>query len=247
MAPEMTIKIEGLSRRFEGPPPHLALDRLNLEIAPGEFLCIVGPSGCGKTTLLRILAGLDGEFSGWVSIPGNLQSATVFQEPRLMPWLTVLENLLLVAPTADEAARQRALILLEELGVANFAQAFPSQLSGGMQRRVAIARALLVSPDLIMMDEPFVSVDQPTAEYLRALVTRLWRDRETTNLFVTHDLREALALATRIVFLSRGPGRLILDWPVKLPPPAERTPIMLETARETLLAAHPRILQGGAA
>jgi ABC-type nitrate/sulfonate/bicarbonate transport system ATPase subunit len=115
-----------------------------------------------------------------------------------------------------------------------------------MQRRVALARALLVAPDVMLMDEPLVSVDRPTAEILRRLIIKLWRERQTTNLFVTHDLREAIALATRIVFLSRGPGHLVLDWPLALPPQGERAPTLIEQAMRTLLAGHPRILEGEA-
>jgi ABC-type nitrate/sulfonate/bicarbonate transport system ATPase subunit len=242
----MIIRIAGLSRRFAGPPPHLALERLDLDVAAGEFLCIVGPSGSGKTTLLRTIAGLDRDFTGSLELSPALRVAIVFQEPRLMPWLTVLENLLLVAPAGDEDAPRRAGALLAELEVAAFAEAFPGQLSGGMQRRVALARALLVAPDVMLMDEPFVSVDRPTAEHLRLIVVRLWREQRMTGLFVTHDLREALALGTRLVFLSRGPGRLILDWPVDLPPPGEREPGRLDQALQALLTRHPRILEGEA-
>jgi len=244
----MSIAISDLTRRFPGPPAHLALDRLDLTVEPGEFLCLVGPSGSGKTTLLRILAGLDRGFTGRLSLPPGLHSAIVFQEPRLMPWLTVLENLLLVAPAGagDAAARDRALALLQEVDVAGFADAYPGQLSGGMQRRVALARALLVAPELLLMDEPFVSLDMPTASHLRALVTQLWRSRRMTSIFVTHDLREAMVLATRLLFLSRAPGRAALDWRPDLPPPGERGAAEMEAAVATLLARHPRLLEGQA-
>lgn len=242
----MTIAAADLARLFPGPPAHLALDRLNLTVAEGEFLCLVGPSGSGKTTLLRILAGLDRGFTGSLMLSPRLRSAIVFQEPRLMPWLTVLQNLMLVAPTADATARERALALLGEVDIAGFSTAYPSQLSGGMQRRVAIARALLVAPELMLMDEPFVSLDLPTAEHLRALVTRIWRSRQMTSVFVTHDLREAMALATRLVFLSRSPGRTVLDWRPELATPGERDAPAIEAAAAALLARHPRLLEGEA-
>jgi ABC-type nitrate/sulfonate/bicarbonate transport system ATPase subunit len=253
----MTVAVSDLSRRFSGPPAHLALDRLDFTVEAGEFLCLVGPSGSGKTTLLRILAGLDRGFTGRLSLPPGLHSAIVFQEPRLMPWLTVLENLLLVAPSAakpaaakpaagETAARERALALLGELDIAGFADAYPGQLSGGMQRRVALARALLVAPELLLMDEPFVSLDMPTASHLRALVTRLWRNRRMTSIFVTHDLREAMVLATRLLFLTRSPGRAVLDWRPDLPPPGERGAAEIEAALAALLARHPRLLEGAA-
>jgi len=240
----MSISVTELTRRFPGPPAHLALDRLDLTVEEGEFLCLVGPSGSGKTTLLRILAGLDRGFTGRLSLPPGLHSAIVFQEPRLMPWLTVLNNMLLVAGPGDMAARERALALLEEVDIAGFADAYPGQLSGGMQRRVALARALLVAPELLLMDEPFVSLDMPTANHLRALVTRLWRNRRMTAIFVTHDLREAMVLATRLLFLTRSPGRAALDWRPDLPPPGERGAPKIEEAVAALLARHPRLLEG---
>ena len=240
----MSISVTELTRRFPGPPAHLALDRLDLTVEEGEFLCLVGPSGSGKTTLLRILAGLDRDFTGRLSLPPGLHSAIVFQEPRLMPWLTVLNNMLLVAGPGDMAARERALALLEEVDIAGFADAYPGQLSGGMQRRVALARALLVAPELLLMDEPFVSLDMPTANHLRALVTRLWRNRRMTAIFVTHDLREAMVLATRLLFLTRSPGRAALDWRPDLPPPGERGAPKIEEAVAALLARHPRLLEG---
>ena len=244
MAAAMSISLTELTRRFPGPPAHLALDRLDLTLEEGEFLCLVGPSGSGKTTLLRILAGLDRGFTGRLSLPPGLHSAIVFQEPRLMPWLTVLNNMLLVAGPGDMAARERALALLEEVDIAGFADAYPGQLSGGMQRRVALARALLVAPELLLMDEPFVSLDMPTANHLRALVTRLWRSRRMTTIFVTHDLREAMVLGTRLLFLTRSPGRAALDWRPDLPPPGERGAAEIEAAVAALLARHPRLLEG---
>ena len=240
----MSISVTELTRRFLGPPAHLALDRLDLTVEEGEFLCLVGPSGSGKTTLLRILAGLDRGFTGRLSLPPGLHSAIVFQEPRLMPWLTVLDNMLLVAGPGDAAAREQTLALLAEVDIAGFADAYPGQLSGGMQRRVALARALLVAPELLLMDEPFVSLDIPTANHLRALVTRLWRSRRMTTVFVTHDLREAVVLGTRLLFLTRSPGRAALDWRPDLPPPGERGAAEIEAAVAKLLARHPRLLEG---
>lgn len=244
MAAAMSISVTELTRRFPGPPAHLALDRLDLTLEEGEFLCLVGPSGSGKTTLLRILAGLDRGFTGQLILPPGLHSAIVFQEPRLMPWLTVLDNMLLVAGPGGAAARERALALLEEVDIAGFADAYPGQLSGGMQRRAALARALLVAPELLLMDEPFVSLDLPTANHLRALVTRLWRSRRMTTIFVTHDLREAVVLGTRLLFLTRSPGRAALDWRPDLPPPGERGAAEIEAAVAALLARHPRLLEG---
>ena len=240
----MSISVTDLTRRFAGPPAHLALDHLDLTVEDGEFLCLVGPSGSGKTTLLRILAGLDRGFTGRLSLPPGLHSAIVFQEPRLMPWLTVLDNMLLVAGPGDAAARERTLALLEEVDIAGFADAYPGQLSGGMQRRVALARALLVAPELLLMDEPFVSLDMPTANHLRALVTRLWRSRRMTTIFVTHDLREAMVLGTRLLFLTRSPGRAALDCRPDLPPPGERGAAEIEAAVAALLTRHPRLLEG---
>ncbi len=227
-----------------------ALENVRLELESGEFVALVGPSGAGKTTLLNILSGLDREFDGAVSADGRSlhrngapgpRVAYIFQEPRLMPWLTVLENVRLVLG-GSECDRARS--SLRRVGLDEFADAYPAQLSGGMQRRVSLARAFAVAPELLLMDEPFVSLDAPTANRLRRQAVELWQDSRPTVLFVTHDLREALALADRVVFLSPRPGKVLFEHRIELPRPREPEDPDVTAVRTALLAAHPEILSG---
>ena len=185
------------------------IEGLDFEVAENEFVCVLGPSGCGKTTLLNIIAGLDKDYRGTISLPqGVLDNlAYVFQTPRLLPWRTVLQNVALVLPD-DASADAIAGDVLEAVGMARYAGHFPTELSVGMQRRVALARALACQPTLMLMDEPFVSLDPEAAAELRTLLMAILRDRPATVLFVTHDYREAVQLADRIVVLSKGPARV---------------------------------------
>jgi NitT/TauT family transport system ATP-binding protein len=170
----------------------------------------------------------------------------VVQASRLMPWLTVLDNVRLVLPAGDESAAE-ARRLLADLDVGDVADAFPGQLSGGMQRRVALARACAIRPDLLLLDEPLVSVDAATAARMRACLLKLWADVRPTIVYVTHDLREALAVANRVLFLSRGPGRVVLEVAVDLPRPREPGDASVGELHDRLLAAHPALLAGLAA
>ena len=160
-----------------------------------------------------------------------------------MPWLTVLDNVLLVSASTP-AQRERAVALLQAMELGEVLHAYPGRLSGGMQRRVALARAFVNEPPLLLMDEPFVSLDAPTADRLRAMLVELWQRCRSTVLFVTHDLREALALADRVCFLSAAPGRVVLELPVALPRPrAPNDPAVLALQAQ-LLAQHPDLLAG---
>lgn len=189
--------------------PLVALRDLRFSVKPGEFVCVLGPSGCGKTTLLNIIAGLDGDFSGQINGGGspNLTSPVigyVFQTPRLLPWRTVAENIQLVLrPEQDTGIVDE---LLTMTGLSQFRDAYPERLSVGMSRRVALVRAFAVEPDLLLMDEPFVSLDEATAQKLRQMLLDIWQRRPTTVLFVTHDTREAVLLADRIIKLTASPG-----------------------------------------
>ena len=187
---------------------HNAIANLRLQLAQNEFVCLVGPSGCGKTTLLNLIAGLDRDFQGRITFPHPQPPVVgyVFQEPRLLPWRTVRENLELALPPGRDPGVIDELLEITQLTA--FQHTHPQRLSLGMCRRVALARAFATDPDLLLMDEPFVSLDAPTAEKMRQLVTDLWQRRPHTVLFVTHDLREALALADRIVFLTPPPARV---------------------------------------
>ncbi len=205
-----------------------AVDQLTFSVTPGEFLCIVGPSGCGKTTLLQMLAGLVPASSGEVLLDGaSLQEphreiSVVFQKPNLMPWRTVLENVLLpmqLLGTARREAVEKARDMLETVGLGQFMKAYPKALSGGMEQRVAVARALVQNPRILLLDEPFGSLDTLTREKLNLELLRLWRDRNITAVMVTHNIREAALMADRVLVLSSRPCRISAEIPVDLPRP----------------------------
>ncbi len=227
---------------------HTALASLSFAIPEGQFVCIVGPSGSGKTTLLNIVSGLDHAFDGMVRIgdgaaPGEIRIGYMFQTPRLLPWLTVLENVRIVMDKAaiEERMAER---LLDEMQLADVMHAFPNRLSGGMQRRAALARAFAVKPKLLLMDEPFVSLEAPVANKLRLLLLESLKAHRTTVLFVTHDLGEALSLADRVLFLSPSPGRIVLDLPVDLPRPRSFDDSAIDALQRDLLARYPQLLAG---
>jgi NitT/TauT family transport system ATP-binding protein len=222
---------------------HLAIRDLRLVLDEGAFTCLIGPSGCGKTTLLNILAGLDRDFDGAVTIhhrhAGEAVTGYVFQNPRLLPWRTVRENIELALPQDASSAAIDA--LLEELGLAQAQQVYPERLSLGMSRRVAIARAFAVEPDLLLMDEPFVSLDPPTAKNARQLLLGLWAERPHTVLFVTHDLDEALYLGDRLVFLGPPPASILADVALVVPRTERGKAGVLERLRAEIVAAHPQL------
>jgi NitT/TauT family transport system ATP-binding protein len=229
-----------------------AVEGLALSALPGEFVAIVGPSGAGKSTLLNIIAGLDREMDGDVQMDGQSLHANgviaerigfVFQEPRLMPWLTVMDNLMLVLDNSTDSV-ERVRHVLHEVGLAGKEQSFPNQLSGGMQRRVSLARAFVMQPELLLMDEPFLSLDAPTAARLHRLLLALWEEFHPTVLFVTHYLHEALALADRVLFLSSSPGRVVLEVPVQLPRPRKLGDTGIGELHDRLLVQHPELLSG---
>jgi len=195
---------------------NVVLRNVSFQVEPGSFVVITGPSGGGKSTMLNIVAGLDKDFVGKVDCgDGEPRLAFVFQTPRLLPWRTVYDNIALVLPEGDP---RRANIpeLLERVGLTEAANAYPEMISLGMQRRVALARAFVLEPELLLMDEPFVSLDDPTAYNLRALLVELWSRRPTTVLFVTHDRAEAVMLGTRILRLASGSASIVQDVPVRL-------------------------------
>jgi NitT/TauT family transport system ATP-binding protein len=217
-------------------PERHVLGRLRLELRPGEVVCVTGPSGCGKTTLLSLVAGLDRDFDGRIERPGDSRLACVFQEPRLLPWRTVAENLALVLPDTAEA-RRRIAAALEEVGLADAASTHASRLSLGMARRVALARAFVVEPDLLLLDEPFASLDVANAHRLRLLLLDLLAARGVTALFVTHDLEEAVMLAHRLVVLSASPATVTADIAVGLDAAARREPAAVSAMTRQVLGA----------
>jgi len=224
----------------------LVLKDIGFAVETNQFCCIVGPSGCGKTSLLNIVSGLDEDFEGSVSIDGDKPSSSpppgyMFQSSRLMPWLTVRENVELVLAASDKA---RVDALLGEIGLQGFVDAYPGQLSGGMRRRVALARAIINEPGLLLLDEPFLSLDAPVANHLRRILIEVCGRRSSTVLFVTHDLREALYLADRILFVSSRPGEIVLDHSVDIPRPRTPESESIELARLELLKQYPQLLSG---
>jgi ABC-type nitrate/sulfonate/bicarbonate transport system ATPase subunit len=232
-----TLRVTIRAKRFPAvneAPARLVIQNLRLDLEPNGFLAIFGPSGCGKTTLLNLIAGLDKEFDGEIALPAAARIGYMFQEPRLLPWRTVEDNLRLVLP--DEPATERAIdAWLAEMDLADVRAVFPTRLSLGMARRVALARAFIIQPTLLLMDEPFVSLDEPTAERLRRLLLETLRAHPATVVFVTHNLREAIMLADRIALLTPPPARVleILDVPLA---PAERfDETAIERARHQLL------------
>jgi NitT/TauT family transport system ATP-binding protein len=240
---------------------HLALDQVSLRVGDGELVSIVGPSGCGKSTLLRCVAGLITPASGAVildgapvdRVPGGL--AVVFQEysRSLLPWLSVQENVGLplrkksggrAGRTARAERREVAARALETVGLAGAGTRYPWQLSGGMQQRVAIARALACGPALLLMDEPFGSVDAQTREDLEDLILAVRRERDITILLVTHDIDESVYVGDRVVVLTRGPGRVRADLPVDLPAPRDQISTRELPAFVHLRASVGRLVRG---
>ena len=206
----------------------LALDGVSLAVGQGEFVAIVGPSGCGKSTLLRILGGLLPTSEGEVWLDGGRltaprrQVAFVFQAVNLMPWRTVLQNVTLpleVAGVSRGQAEQRAAGLLRLVGLTGFERVYPRALSGGMAQRVALARALVGEPEVLLLDEPFGSLDALNREQMNLELLRIWRARQVTAVMVTHDLREAVFLADRVLVMSSRPGRIRSVVAVDLPRP----------------------------
>jgi NitT/TauT family transport system ATP-binding protein len=216
-----------------------ALDKVSFEVCPQEFICVLGPSGSGKTTLLRVLAGLLPPTGGEVSFRGHEQPqiGMVFQQANLMPWRTVLQNVKLpLEITGAEDADKQAREMIDLVDLEGFEDSWPRDLSGGMAQRVAIARALVHDPDLLLLDEPFGSLDALTRERMWTELSRIWHARQKTVVMVTHSINESLFLADRVLVLSQRPGHVKLDLKVDLPRPRpdeiRYTPHFGELARQ---------------
>jgi NitT/TauT family transport system ATP-binding protein len=231
---ESKLSVAGLGKTFSTLE---VLHDIGVEIADGEFISIVGPSGCGKTTFLRIVAGLEQATSGTVRIDGKevrdpgIDRGFVFQSDNLLPWRTVFANAMIgpeVAGSADQGAKSRTLDLLKLVGLAGFENYFPRQLSGGMRQRVNLARALAVDPKILLMDEPFASLDAQTREIMQTELTRIWEQGRKTVLFVTHQIDEAVFLSDRVLVFARRPVRVREVVKIDLPRPRglglKRTP-----------------------
>jgi NitT/TauT family transport system ATP-binding protein len=251
----------GAAQPGHGEAGHLALDKVSLRVADGELVSIVGPSGCGKSTLLRCVAGLITPASGAVVLDGAPVDrvpdglAVVFQDysRSLLPWLSVQDNVGLplrrksggrAGRTARAERREVAARALETVGLAGARTRYPWQLSGGMQQRVAIARALACDPVLLLMDEPFGSVDAQTREDLEDLILAVRRVRDITILLVTHDIDESVYVGDRVVVLTRGPGRVRADLPVDLPAPRDQISTRELPAFVHLRASVGRLVRG---
>lgn len=212
---------------------HKVLHNVSLSVAPGEVVALTGPSGCGKSTLLSLVAGLDQAYEGRIMMAGETSLAMVFQEPRLLPWRSVHDNLALVLPDTPDRS-QRISAVLDAVGLPDKASVFASRLSLGMARRVALARAFILQPDLMLLDEPFTSLDERHARKLRALLRRLLQEQGVTALFVTHDLGEAIELADRIVVMDGQPASIVHEEMVGLDQAARRDSVARETRLQRL-------------
>ncbi|MGX2993841.1 ABC transporter ATP-binding protein [Streptomyces sp. JNUCC 64] len=214
-------RIEHVSKSFDGPAgPQLVLDDISLDVAPGEFVTLLGASGCGKSTLLNLVAGLDKPSQGTIATGGR--PALMFQEHALFPWLTAGKNIELAlklrgVPKAERRERSEELLELVRLKGSHGKRVH--ELSGGMRQRVAMARALAQDSQLLLMDEPFAALDAITRDVLHDELTRIWRTTRVSVLFVTHNVREAVRLAERVVLLSSRPGRVEHEWRVDIPQP----------------------------
>jgi NitT/TauT family transport system ATP-binding protein len=216
-SPVPAISIHGVSKVFgtTGSAVH-ALDRVSIDVAPGEFVCLLGASGCGKSTLLNLVAGLDRPSSGEVHVEGA-RTSLMFQEAALFPWLTVSGNVdlaLRLAGVSKSERRTRVTELLAMVHLDEFAKKMPHELSGGMRQRVALARSLAQRSDVLLMDEPFGALDAMTRDLLHDELEALWQRQGLTVMFVTHNVREAVRLGDRVVLLSSRPGRVAGEFPV---------------------------------
>jgi NitT/TauT family transport system ATP-binding protein len=240
------VEIKNITRIFrkEDAPETLALDNVSLNVDDKEFVCFLGPSGCGKTTLLRIIAGLDTPDSGEIILDGtritipDSKRGMVFQEYSLFPWRNVTENIIF-GPEMKGVARKKAIQdaekYLELVGLTQFKDSFPYELSGGMRQRVAIARALANEPEVLLMDEPFGALDAQTRNSLQHQLLEIWDKKHITILFVTHSVDEAVFLADRIVVMTARPGKIKEIINVELPRPRTRTSPEVNKLRTAVL------------
>ena len=223
------LQARSISKRFERSGKQvLAIDNFSLTIEEGEFVSIVGPSGCGKSTFLHMVGGFEPIAEGSISVAGRSVSAPgpdrgmLFQDYALFPWRTVLGNVgwsLEVAGMGKREREERAEYYLDMVGLSSFRDAYPSELSGGMQQRIALARVLAFEPAMLLMDEPFGALDAQTREIMQEELTTIWQRHKRTVLFVTHDIEEAVYLSDRVIVFSARPGRLKADITIDLPRP----------------------------
>lgn len=226
------------------------LKNVNFSVKNNEFICIVGPSGCGKTTLMNMIGGIVNLDKNQVELVQQNESnkednfGYVFQTSRLLPWLTVIENVELVCED-KKVDKKKIVNLLESFGLKDFINFYPNSISGGMRRKVALARALINDPSILLMDEPFVSLDQPTSENLYEVLINYKKKNPITVVFITHVLKEALLLGDRILFFSKNPGTIVFDYKVKSKKkPLSIDNISVDKEYKVLKTKHPQLLQG---
>ncbi|MEE9412484.1 MAG: ABC transporter ATP-binding protein [Methylococcales bacterium] len=222
---------------------HVAISNLHIKLKQNQFVCLVGPSGCGKTTLMNILSGIDQNYDGEIFLGANnshdYRVGYVFQEPRLLPWCTVIQNIKLVLEHNDNT--QLIDELLEIMEIADLRNHYPTQISLGMARRVALARAFVTQPHILLMDEPFVSLDASNAKRIRQRLINVWQAQPHTILFVTHDIREAIMLADRILFLDQAPTKVIADVEVTVERHSRTKENTVDQFRQSLIENYPGI------
>jgi sulfonate transport system ATP-binding protein len=239
MSQLVSLNLNVVSKKFQSKGGEFtALENVRLDVSQGEFLAIVGASGCGKSTLLRLILGLETDYEGEILLDGKkiagpgLDRGIVFQEHRLFPWLTVRENVALGLENSGLSKAEKETLIREHIelvGLGGFEKSHPHELSGGMSQRAAIARALVNRPEILLLDEPFGALDALTRTYLQNELQRIWKQEGATMIEVTHDVEEAVFLASRIVVMESRPGRIKKIIPVDLPHPRNRT--SLEFAR----------------
>jgi NitT/TauT family transport system ATP-binding protein len=244
VVPKVALDAISLSYRTTSGERLLALDKINLEVKPGEFLCIVGPSGCGKSTLLHLIAGLHPQTSGKVLVDGTpvngpgTDRILIFQELGLFPWLTVGGNVefgMKMKNIGKAEREQKVQYYLRLVHLSKFRDSYLHQLSGGMRQRVALARALATEPDVLLMDEPFAALDAQTRDLLHDELERIWAETGRTIIFVTHNVREAVRLGDRVALLTFRPGRVKQEFSVNLPRPRHmEQPDVARTSGEIL-------------
>lgn len=242
----MALILDGVSKSFSLADGSVveALSGINLVVGDSEFVSLLGPSGCGKTTLLRIIAGLESQTRGKITLDGEMiegpspRMAMIFQEYSLYPWRTVIDNIefgLEIRGMTREERRKRAIEYLDLVGLMDFAKRFPYELSGGMRQRVAVARALAIDPHILLMDEPFGALDAQTRNMLQRELLDIWKKTQKTILFVTHSVDEAVYLSDRVVVLTPRPGHVKDIVPIDLPRPRDRTSVEFARIRRYVL------------
>ena len=233
----LKVRIDHVEKIYDGRQGKMvALNGVDLDIYENEFICVVGPSGCGKSTLLNIIAGLLEPTSGAVYVDGKkvegsgTERGVVFQQYALFPWLTVLKNVMFglkLKGMPDAEAKEIAMKYIKMVDLEGFVDAYPKELSGGMKQRVAIARAYAVQPEVLLMDEPFGALDAQTRTQLQAELTKTWQEEKKTCFFITHDVEEAILLASRVVVMSARPGRIKEVIDIDIPYPRDQESKML--------------------